>query len=387
MARWFTTLSGYNYSVTWIPAAENAAADALSRRPDHDDGSLSRKLTRTRVAQQLHVESGNSLGPGSPLSADELATSCPVSVKRSSALECAEPIKAGAPAASLSVAMSVVSSSLLDRIRASYATDEDCALIVADPEKHGYQRVDGLLMRHIDRGILVPSDHELRRDILHEAHDMPTSGHMGRAKTLARIAEQFYWAGLARDVAEYVEHCGICHCNKHSNSKPAGLLKPLPITNKGEMITMDFVGPLPRSRRGMNSILVVVDKMTKRAYYEACTTRTTAKQAAEIVFRRVVREQGLPVTIVSDRDSRFTSKVWSELWSLCGTRLGLATAYHQQTDGQSERQVRTLEESLRCFVNATGNDWDESLVHAEIARPDSHHYRSIRESRPHCRSR
>lgn len=373
MARWFTTLSGYNYTVTWIPATENAAADALSRRPDHDDGSLSRKLTRTRVAQQLHADSGNSLGPGHHLSTTELAASCPISVKRSSVVASGEQIEAHTPAASLNAAVSVASSSLLDRVRARYANDPECELIVADPGKHGYRVVDGLLMRHGDHGILTPANDELRRDIMREAHDMPTSGHMGRTKTLARISEQFYWAGMAQDVARYIEHCGTCHRNKHSNSKPAGLLKPLPIVGKGEMITMDFVGPLPRSRRGMNSILVVVDKLTKRAYYEACTTRTTARQAAEIVFRRVVREQGLPVTIVSDRDSRFTSKVWSELWSLCGTKLGLATAYHQQTDGQSERQVRTLEESLRCFVNAAGNDWDERLVHAEIAHNTSKH--------------
>lgn len=113
--------------------------------------------------------------------------------------------------------------------------------------------------------------------------------------------------------------------------------------------------------------------MTKRAHYEACTTKTSAKQTVEIVFRRVVREQGLPLTIVSDRDSRFTSRVWSELWELCGTKLGIATAYHQQTDGQSERQVRTLEESLRCFVNDSGTNWDERLVHLELAHNSSKH--------------
>jgi hypothetical protein len=369
MARWLTTLSGYNYAVTWIPAAQNSAADALSRRPDHDDGSVSRKLVRTRVAQQLHVDSGNSLGPGVLPSASEAAVSCPQGIQRAPPVSASEAV----PKPSLSVAVSVTSSTLLDRIRDAYVNDDECRVMMAEPDKQGYCVVDGLLMRHNDHGIFVPDEAALREDILREAHDSATSGHMGRAKTLARIDERFYWPGLARDVARYVEHCGTCHRSKHSNQKPAGLLKPLPIVGKGEMITMDFVGPLPRSRRGMNSILVIVDKMTKRAYYEACTTKTTAKQAAAMVFRRVVREQGLPLTIISDRDSRFTSKVWRELWSMCGTKLGLATAYHQQTDGQSERQVRTLEESLRCFVNASGNDWDERLVNIELAHNSSKH--------------
>ena len=504
MARWLTFLSDFNYEVTWIPSADNQAADALSRRPDHDEGSLQRRIAQTAVAQQLHHETGNSLGPGAQLSPREQAHYCPASIGRTlpassvlsqlsvvpslsiapspasaarpdsiqsaaSQFESAQssashlepdqlapaqsrrrlsstaqpvsaylssaqqqsayssppqqrsvcsvpvsPVVCLAPAlpivlatqetqvpvlpakSSLSaaaavqqpaltqelakfsselnaVAVSASASPMLERIRSAYMTDSECQLVLSDPAKHGYCLRDGLLLRHNDRGIRLPEDSQLRLDALREAHDQPMSGHMGCAKTVSRLAQSFYWPGMARDVSEYIARCGPCQRNKHSNMKPAGLLKPLPLAGKGEMITIDFVGELPRSRRGKDAIMVVVDKMTKRSYYEPCTTTATAKQTAEMIFRRVVREQGLPLAIVTDRDARFTSQLWRDLWSLCGTEIGIATAYHQQTDGQSERQVRTLEESLRMFVNAAGNDWDERLVHVEIAHNTSRH--------------
>ena len=446
MARWLTFLSGFNYDVTWVPAAENCAADALSRRPDYDDGSLQRRVAQTAVAQQLHDETGNSLGPGSLMSTQQLAGYCPKPIERALSVctvpapepatpahESLDPALAptrpsveplpSAPAQPLAtpsapafsplaapdtafpaasnllssipsqqpgmthlaqrdasfspqlnaIAVSASARPLLERIKDAYQHDEECQLILRNPLEHGYCVVDGLLLRHTDRGIRLPADPQLRLDTLREAHDQLTSGHMGCAKTLARLARSFYWPGMARDVTEYIARCGPCQRNKHLNMKPAGLLQPLPIVGKGEMITIDFVGELPRSRHGKDAILVVVDKMTKRAYYEPCTTAATAKQTAEMVFRRVVREQGLPLAIVSDRDTRFTSRLWNELWSMCGTEISMATSYHQQTDGQSERQVRTLEESLRMFVNMAGNDWDDRLVHVEIAHNTARH--------------
>ena len=372
-SRWLTFLSDFRFFVKWIPADENAAADALSRRSDHDDGSLQRRILQTMEARRLHEASGNSFTtyPQSDCSSQSL----PIPIAASSSLSCPGTVESvGVEEAKLnSVSVVAVSTSLTDRIRAAYEADPwSCSLLI-EPDKHGYFVVDGLLMRHGDHGILVPNEKELRTDIMSEAHDMPTSGHFGAAKTVARIAGVYYWPGMTADVANYVAHCELCQRNKHLNQKSAGLLKPLPITDKGQCISLDFLGGLPRSKHGKNCILVVVDKITKRAYYEACTVNTTAKQTAEILFRRVVREQGLPASIVSDRDSRFTSRVWRELWFMCGTKLDIATAHHQQTDGQSERQIRTLEEYLRSFVNDSGRDWDERLVHAELAYNTSKH--------------
>lgn len=375
MARWLTILSEYRYRVTWIPAEQNAAADALSRRHDHDDGSDHRKLTQTLVAQQAHFESGNSLGPGDPLSVAQLLNNRPKSISRSSEnIQLGAQNEAQSSATLAGVSVSAAPDTLFDQVRMSYHTDPEARELLNDPAKHGYRLLDGLLMRHGDKGVFVPdSATALRHVIIEECHSVPLAGHVGAAKTLARLRHVFYWPGASRDVADQVASCMDCQKNKSSNKLPAGLLRPLPIVNKGDMITLDFVGPLPRSKRQMDYILVIVDKLSKRAYYEACRSTITAKQAAQIVFRRVVREQGLPSVIVSDRDSRFTSNVWRELWSACGTKLALSTAYHQQTDGQSERQVRTLEESLRSYVNSRGTDWDERLPHVEFAHNTAVH--------------
>lgn len=375
LARWFTILSEYKYRVTWIPADQNAAADALSRRHDHDDGSDYRKLSQTLVAQHVHFDSGNSLGPGERLSPVQILESRPKSITRSVASTQSvtpHPVDIGVSLSSVSVSARPVT--LLDEIRESYQSDKDSQELLSDPSKHGYRLVDGLLMRHGDRGVFVPRGSKvLRKLIIEEAHNVPLSGHVGVTKTLSRLTNSYYWPGMSRDVTHHVGTCMDCQRNKSSNQLPAGLLKPLPITKKGEMITLDFIGPLPRSRRQMDYILVVVDKLSKRVYYEACRSTITAKQTAQLIFRRVVREQGLPLVIVSDRDTRFTSNIWRELWAACGTKLALSTAYHQQTDGQSERQVRTLEESLRAFVNSRGTDWDERLPHVEFAHNTAVH--------------
>lgn len=420
MSRWLTVLNEFNYTVTWIPGDLNAAADALSRRPDHDAGSVHRRLAQTMVARDAHIESGNSLGPGTPPTPEQLLLARPATIARSSNRDVAQHLLPSQPPCSAlpsvqltaslsprdrsqespppapeqsaqissiavdlapvmhaSVSSDLAPASLIDTIRGCYALDPACSEILADPARNGYRLADGILYRHGDRGILVPdSVHQatnLRASIIYEAHSTVISGHMGVAKTVNRIREVYYWPGLSRDVADFVAACDSCQRNKSSNQSPAGLLKPIESTGKGKIITLDFVGPLPRSKRQHDYMLVVVDKATKRAYYEPCRSTITAKQTADLVFRRVVREQGFPERIITDRDPRFASAMWRSLWQSCGTKLGLATSYHQQTDGQSERQIRTLEETLRSFVNSTGSDWDERLPFVEYAHNTAVH--------------
>jgi hypothetical protein len=130
---------------------------------------------------------------------------------------------------------------------------------------------------------------------------------------------------------------------------------------------MDLITQLPKTKSGHDAIIVFVDKFSKMVHYAATTTTCTADEVAKIFFDTVVRLHGIPRSIVSDRDPRFTSKFWQELWKLCGTRLKMSTAYHPQTDGQTERSNRTLEDILRHYVSAKQDDWDEHLTSAEIA--------------------
>jgi transposase InsO family protein len=134
---------------------------------------------------------------------------------------------------------------------------------------------------------------------------------------------------------------------------------------------MDFIGPLPETSAKYNAIVVFVDRLSKMIHAVPTTTTATAADVAKILFDTVFRHHGLPVTIVSDRDARFTSGFWRSLFNLCGTHLAMSSAYHPQTDGQTERANRTLQEMLRAFVNRHQNDWDTHLTACEFAYNNS----------------
>jgi len=134
---------------------------------------------------------------------------------------------------------------------------------------------------------------------------------------------------------------------------------------------MDLITALPKSRRGADAIVVFVCRLTKMVHYVATQTTVTAPQLAAIFLREVVRLHGVPEKILSDRDPRFTAHFWRAVWQLLGTSLTMSTAYHPQTDGQTERANRTLEEMIRAFVNWKQDDWDEHLSALELAYNNS----------------
>lgn len=217
--------------------------------------------------------------------------------------------------------------------------------------------------------VYVPNSREIRSRIIHEVHSAPSGGHLGVEKTCARLGRYFYWPGQRQEVPQYIESCVSCNSNKSSNQAAAGLLQPLELpTKRWEQISMDFIGPLPvTDKRSNDMILVVVDKSSKMVHLLPCKTTISAAQCACLIFREIVRHHGIPSAIISDRDPRFTSQFWQELWRLCGSRLKMSSAYHPQTDGQTERTNRTVEEILRAFVSTTATDWNDHLTGVEIA--------------------
>ena len=210
--------------------------------------------------------------------------------------------------------------------------------------------------------------------ILNEVHDSIIGGHVGMNKTLELVQRKYYWPKMYKYISTYINSCDKCQSNKSSNQSTSGLLQPLPIPNKRwEQITIDFIGPLPLTKNNHNFILVVVDKLSKMAHYIPTHTNITAEGTARLIFKNIIRYHGIPQSIVSDRDTRFTSSFWQELWKILGTKLNMSTSFHPQTDGQTERQNRTLEEYLRSFINLEQDNWDELLVSAEIAYNNSIH--------------
>ena len=216
--------------------------------------------------------------------------------------------------------------------------------------------------------ICVPATERARTLVIHECHDAPTGGHLGRDKTLAAVKLRFKWKGMDRVVADYVTSCIRCQQNKPSNQLPAGELMPLPIpTRPWQQMGIDFIGPLPLTKSGMDGLAMMVCRFSKMRHPVAIKMKLTAPQAVGLVVKEVVRLHGVPEVIVSDRDPRFTAGFWKEFWQCWGTKMGMSTAYHPQTDGQSERENRTLVEAVRSFVQEDQKDWDELLPLLELA--------------------
>ncbi|KAJ9531768.1 hypothetical protein QJQ45_021918 [Haematococcus lacustris] len=210
--------------------------------------------------------------------------------------------------------------------------------------------------------------------LLHEAHDAHTAAHLGRAKTLERLQRHFYWPQMHKTVQEYVRTCDKCQRNKATNQLPPGLLQPLPIPSRNwQQVSMDFIGPLPATPRGHTMIFTVVDKLSKMIHLIPTTTTATAHDTARLFFDHIFKHHGLPEAIISDRDPKFTSDFWTSLFHLTGTRLLLSSAYHPQTDGQTERANRTVEDMLRPYVNDHKTDWDQHLAAVEFAYNSSEH--------------
>jgi len=259
----------------------------------------------------------------------------------------------------LTMALSTISSTLFDSIKASWAQDPHLqsliqALEAGQPHPH-YTWQQGILYR---KGkVMVGNDPTLKQQLLQLFHDSAVGGHSGMEVTKKKLVSVLYWKGLNKDVRNYVRACVICQRNKPDLAAPAGLLQPLPIPNTiWEDISMDFIEGLPKSR-GKDVILVVVDRLSKYAHFLALSHPFSAAMVAQLYFEHIFKLHGLPKTIVSDRDRIFLSKFWQELFSLLRVSLHLSSAYHPQNDGQTEVINRCLEGYLRCMTGEKPAEW------------------------------
>jgi len=338
LARWYDLLAEFQPIFSYLPGHKNTIADTLSRRPD--------LKPNTKAFHDLSISSFNETGYLMTMSTLE------------------------------------VGYELKDEIKKAYSSDRETSSIIKSlansdnsPSQKKYYNFtldDGFLWYQTKTDmkprLVVPNNAKVKRTIIGEAHDTNYGGHPGYERTYLNLRDNWYWNKMTRSIKSYIADCESCSRNKPRLSKPPGHLEPLQIPQqRWRDISMDFILELPKTKKGFNSIWVVVDRLTKRTHFVATTKDVTATGVAEMFMDHIWRHHGMPESIVSDRDTKFTSKFWTEVFKVLGTKLKMTVSYRPQGDGQTERQNRTLEEYLRCFVNPLQDDWDQHLPMAEFA--------------------
>ncbi|GKD95293.1 putative reverse transcriptase domain-containing protein [Tanacetum coccineum] len=180
---------------------------------------------------------------------------------------------------------------------------------------------------------------------MHESHKSKYSIHPGSDKMYQDLKKLYWWPNMKAEIATY----------------------------KWERITMDFIVGLPRTPSGYDSIWVIVDRLTKSAHFLPVKTTDSMEKLTQLYLKEIVCRHGVPISIISDRDSKFASRFWRTLQKALGTQLDMSTAYHPETDGQSERTIQTLEYMLRACVLDFGGSWDRHLPLVEFSYNNSYH--------------
>jgi len=202
--------------------------------------------------------------------------------------------------------------------------------------------------------------------IIDHAHKVV--GHFSSRITAEYIRGYYWWPSLVKEVQSFCRSCGVCQTTKPTNQKVPGLLHSLPVPNRPwQSIAMDFVGPFPPSKEGHNYVWVVLCRLSVRIHLVPLKTTTSASELAWMFLKEIVRLHGLPDSIISDRDSKFTSKFWQEVHRHLGVKLKMSTAFHPQTDGQSERAIRKASQVLTAMVLPDQSNVFECLPMTEFA--------------------
>lgn len=310
---WMSTLSQFDYDIHYIPGKNNAAADACSRRPDlKGEINVIEVLVPTPMRQYLKE-------------AAKQDTTYQESVER---------LRKG--------------EAMVDGKRA-----------ILD---------EGLILLEINENLLVLVPEGAQEEVVKQHHEPPFAGHFGAEKTTENIRRQYWWKGLGEKVKTYVSECRVCQGTKHETGKSKGLLQPIePAQAPWETVSIDFITGLPVTHDGEDALMVVIDQFSKMVHYIPVKETITAEETAQRFLEGVVRLHGIPKKIISDRDVKFTSRMWTELWRSLGTQLAMSSAYHPQTDGATERANRVVLQMLRAYAAQNPNDWSKRLALLEFA--------------------
>ncbi|GJW37562.1 putative nucleotidyltransferase, ribonuclease H [Tanacetum coccineum] len=337
--RWLELLKDYDANIQYHPGKANVVADALSRK---NSGTLACLKIQPEIIKDLELMEVELVVRGSEGY----------------------------------IASLKIEPNLILRIKEAQKEDGELWSVVQNM-KNGKQeefRVDEHGVIWYGNRLCIPDDSSLREVVFTEAHSSPFSIHPSSTKMYRDLKQNFWWNGMKHDVARFVAKCLTCQQVKIEHQLASGLLQPLDIpTWKWDQISMDFVTGLPRTFKKNDAIWVVVDRLTKSAHFLPIQQGYSGSKLAEIFQQEIIRLHGTPTSIVSDRDPRFASRFWKGLQNAWGTRLKFSTAFHPQTDGQTERTIQTLEDMLRSYALEWTENWDEYLCLVEFAYNNSWH--------------
>nr|GEX16049.1 putative reverse transcriptase domain-containing protein [Tanacetum cinerariifolium] len=251
--------------------------------------------------------------------------------------------------------------------------EDVCGMIRRDiPKEKLEPRADGTLC--LNRRSWLPCYGELRSVIMHESHKSKYSIHPGSDKMSQDMKKLYWWPNMKANIAIYVSKCLTCARVKAKHQRPSGLLVQPPIPEwKWDNITMDFITKLPKSPQGFDTIWVIIDRLTKSAHFLAIRENDPLDKLARLYLNRIVARHGIPVSIMCDRDGRFTSNFWRSFQKALGTDISMSTTYHPEINGQSERTIQTLEDMLRACVIDFGKGWVKHLPLCEFSYNNSYH--------------
>lgn len=387
-ARWAEFLSEFNFKISYRPGNQGTKPDSLTRRtgdlPENQDDERVQYQHQTLIKDK-HVDEGIRVAVAlAPILIDESEVDiCDLLAMVYDLSELGDAGSESVPSGCTDNKSGPVNTLL--RIKESYQDDEIVQRVIhakvsqqrkipPDLVKEGLKLeigdcevINGLL--YIGKRLYVPDNPELRTDVIKYIHESLPGGHAGRSSTYDRVSEYYYWPRMTSTVAQYVKNCHICKRSKSYREGKQGLLKPLPIPERYfQDISIDFITPLPlctRYGRLYQHIMVVIDRLSKKRKFIPLDS-IEVEAVVQAFVDWVWREEGYPVTIVSDRGTQFVAYFWKRLCERIGTTPKLSTAFHPETDGQTENANASLKQFLRAYVNYNQDDWVDFLAVAEF---------------------